>query len=86
MVEHARRDTHGRFAVQASKEKCYIFMRDLAGDRPRFEDACRALFADDVARFDEMISCWPAQIREQARSLAASAWPETAPSERGYGG
>lgn len=71
MVEQARRDVDGRFAAQAAKEQCYLFMRDMAGDRPYFEDACRALFADDDVRFEALIASWPMEIRQQIHTLAA---------------
>jgi len=71
MVEQARRDTDGRFAAQAAKEQCYLFMRDMAGDRPHFEEACRALFAGDDIRFEELIASWPMEIRQQILILVA---------------
>lgn len=81
LVEHARRDANGHFAAESAKEACYFFMRDKAGDRPHFEEACRALFAGDAVQFAAQVAGWPEEIRCQAQQLAASAWPHNA-SER----
>ena len=39
--------------------------------RPGFEEAMRALFARDGDRFDAETDCWPADVREHARYVAA---------------
>jgi len=44
----------------------------MAGNRPHFEDASRALFADDRRRFAELIAGWPPDIRDHAIALAYS--------------
>jgi hypothetical protein len=48
-------------------------MSVMAGDRPGFEEAARALFAGDRPRFDRLVKPWPADIRNHARKLAAVA-------------
>jgi hypothetical protein len=45
-------------------------MSSMAGDLPGFEEASRALFADDAARFSELVSPWPADVRKLAIELA----------------
>ena len=47
-------------------------MSAMAGNLPHFEEASRALFADDRRRFVEQIATWPADIRDHAVSLAYS--------------
>jgi hypothetical protein len=47
-------------------------MSAMAGDRPGFEEASRALFADDHRRFGELIAAWPADIRDHIVRLAFS--------------
>jgi uncharacterized protein len=73
LVEQARRDTDGRDRVRRAQESAYRFMSAMAGDRPGFEEATRALFAGDRARFDRLVKPWPADIRNHARKLAAVA-------------
>jgi hypothetical protein len=46
-------------------------MTALAGNRPGFEEAGRALFAGDRARFSELIGDWPADVRQYLERLLA---------------
>ena len=46
------------------------FMSAMAGDMPNFEEASRALFANDAARFRELSEAWPVDVRDYARQLA----------------
>jgi hypothetical protein len=73
LVEQARCDNDGRDRVRRAQESAYRFMSAMAGDRPGFEEATRALFAGDRARFDRLVKPWPADIRNHARKLAAVA-------------
>lgn len=45
-------------------------MHALAGDRPHFEDASRALFANDRARFRSATLHWPRDVRAYLDALA----------------
>jgi hypothetical protein len=45
-------------------------MSAIAGDLPGFEEATRALFADNRSRFEEQIAAWPQDIRAYAIKLA----------------
>jgi hypothetical protein len=73
LVEQARRDHDGRDRIRRAQEAAYRFMSVMAGDRPGFEEAARAVFAGDRARFDRLVKPWPADIRNHARKLAAVA-------------
>jgi uncharacterized protein len=73
LVEQARRDHDGRDRIRPAQEAAYRFMSVMAGDRPGFEEAARAVFAGDRARFDRLVKPWPADIRNHARKLAAVA-------------
>jgi hypothetical protein len=70
LVEQARRDSAGRDARRQAQERAYHFMSAIAGDLPGFEEATRALFADDTARFTELIQSWPPDVRAHATTLA----------------
>ena len=52
----------------------YRFMQAMAGDLPGYEDANRALFAGDFARFEEQVATWPEDVRDHAALLAADAF------------
>jgi hypothetical protein len=47
-------------------------MAVMAGDRPNYEDALRALYAGDAARFGALIAVWPEDIRDHSARLAAT--------------
>ena len=69
LVQSASRDTDGRYRAARIKDECYWYMRDMAGDRPHFEDAVRALFADDAASLQRHTASWPLPIREHVNGL-----------------
>jgi hypothetical protein len=71
LVEHARKANAHRDRVREARESAYRFMSAMAGNEPGFEEAARALFAGDRARFEEHVSRWPADVREHAKKLAA---------------
>jgi uncharacterized protein len=74
LVEEARRNGEDRDRVRQAQDAAYRFMAAMAGDRPHYEDAIRALFADEAARFEELIATWPADVRDHARVLAETAF------------
>jgi hypothetical protein len=70
LVEEARR-THGeKDRRRVEHERAYHFMSAMAGDMPGFEEAARALFANDEARFRELIGAWPDDVRNHTIALA----------------
>jgi hypothetical protein len=70
LVEEARKANSGRDRVRQSQEICYRFMSAMAGDRPGFEEATRALFAGNRERFEAQVQFWPEDIRDHAKKLA----------------
>ena len=74
LVDEARKLAGGSDRRRAAQESAYRFMQAMAGDLPGYEDATRALFAGDVARFEEQTSAWPEDVREHASLLAADAF------------
>lgn len=71
LVEAARRDPDGRDGRRQALERAYHFISAMAGDRPGFEEAARALFAQDAPRFTELSAAWPPDVRAHAATLAA---------------
>ncbi|WP_431825897.1 DUF2239 family protein [Burkholderia sp. F1] len=53
-----------------AKARAYYFMSAIAGDLAGFEEAVRALFADDRPRLSRLIVNWPADVRDHAALLA----------------
>ena len=74
LVEEARKAAAEGDRRRAAQETAYRFMHALAGDLPDYEEVTRALFASDIARFEEAIAQWPEDVREHASLLAADAF------------
>jgi hypothetical protein len=70
LIDAARRETDAHPDRDAARERTYRAMTVLAGDRPGYEEATRALFAGDRAAFAARIADWPEDVRAY---LAASA-------------
>ncbi len=73
LVEQARRAGDDKEGVRQSQEAAYRFMVAMAGNRPGFEEATRALFAGQGDRFEQETASWPPDVRDHARGLAAPA-------------
>ncbi len=63
LVEEARKQNPGEQRARKGREALNRFMTAIAGNRPNYEEATRALFAPDHARFEELIADWPEDIR-----------------------
>ncbi len=77
LVDQARHSTVDTERIRKAKESAYRFMTDMAGDRPGFEEALRALFAGDRSRFEQLVDRWPNDIKAHAKALGAEAMPCT---------
>ena len=75
LVDQARRETVDTDAVRQAQAVTYRVMTTLAGDLPGYEEATRALFANDRARFDELTAAWPTDIGDYVRELNARVDP-----------
>jgi hypothetical protein len=74
LVEAARRSEEGGHYARQAQEAAYRFMSAMAGDRPHYEEAIRALFANDAPRFEKLIASWPADVRDHTLTLAERAF------------
>ena len=70
LVEAARRSNGDADRLRAARDAAYHFMSAMAGNLANFEEASRALFADDRRRFTALIAAWPADIRDHVVKLA----------------
>lgn len=70
LVDEARRNTGERQRKRAAQEAAYHFMHAIAGDLPDYEEATRALFADDRAQLEQRIAPWPQDVRAHVLRLA----------------
>jgi hypothetical protein len=72
LIDEARRGDRGETQGRIARETAYRFMSALAGNLPGFEEATRALFANDEIGFFRQAAGWPADIRTYAQELAWS--------------
>ncbi|MCY1215410.1 hypothetical protein D9M72_272530 [compost metagenome] len=70
LVEQARRDNEARDRRRDRQEAAYRFMSSMAGNLPGFEEATRALYAEDRERFARHVADWPQDVRGYATGLA----------------
>ena len=72
LVEEARRANGDADRARAARDAAYRFMSVMAGNLANFEEASRALFADDRRRFVGLVAGWPDDIRDHVVKLAFS--------------
>lgn len=73
LVEDALRADGAVAASREGKESLYRFITAMAGDAPGYEEAVRALFADDEAKFKAESAGWPEDVRAHALTLLGAA-------------
>src|SRR5450759_2232346 len=74
LVDGARRTGADKDRVRRAEDATYRFMSVMAGNKPNYEDAIRALFAGDPTGFEQLIAEWPTDVRDHASRLAARAF------------
>jgi hypothetical protein len=62
LVDEARKRGRGRELARDAREAISRFLWAMAGDRPGFEEATRALFARDRERLAALLRSWPKDI------------------------
>ena len=66
LVEAHLREAEGPDRVRRAREAAYRFMTAMAGDRPGYEDAVRALFAGDSGGLQATMQAWPEDLAAYA--------------------
>lgn len=70
LVEAASRANEDKDRMRRAQESAYRFMSALAGNLPGYEEAVRALYANQPEQFGALTEAWPVDIRDHARMLA----------------
>ena len=70
LVDEARRSGGEAHRQRTAREAAYRFMSTMAGNLAGFEEAARALFAGDRARFEKQMAKWPKDVRRHVLQLA----------------
>lgn len=78
LVEDARRTHAAADRHRDAQARAYHFMSAMAGDLPGFEEAARALYANDPARLAGLVAGWPDDVRDHALALARGDLPPSA--------
>lgn len=73
LVEQAIKERPGKERARRIRAALAGFLSSMAGDRPGYEEATRALFAGDTARFEALVQRWPRDVREHAVEQARQA-------------
>ena len=73
LVEQAIKLQPGQERARRTRAALSRFLSSMAGNRPHCEEATRALFAGDIARFAALVERWPKDIREYAVRQARAA-------------
>jgi uncharacterized protein len=70
LIDEARRSgPSSKVLLRKLHERTYHFMSAIAGDFPNFEEASRALFADNSVEFRRLIADWPVDIKQHLVEL-----------------
>jgi hypothetical protein len=69
LVDGARVASEEKDRLRQAQEAVYRFMTAMAGDFAGYEEATRALYANDVARFEAITADWPVDVRDHVRRL-----------------
>jgi uncharacterized protein len=72
LVEQAMRGSGHTVDKRTAQEAAYRFMTAMAGDERDYEEAIRALYADDRAKLEACIATWPGDVRTHVLSLVAA--------------
>lgn len=64
LVEQAMKQNPGQERARRTRVALSHMLTALAGNRPNYEEATRALFAGDGPLFEELVARWPKDLRE----------------------
>jgi hypothetical protein len=70
LVDQASKRNPGKERARRARTAASRVMTALAGNLPGFEEASRALFAEDQARFEQLIRRWPRDVRKHFERLS----------------
>jgi uncharacterized protein len=74
LIDMARKSSAQADNARLGQAALYRFMSAMAGNLAGFEEASRALFAPDKARFFHLINSWPKDVHEHISEMAENAF------------
>ncbi|MDP8912624.1 MAG: DUF2239 family protein [Pseudomonadota bacterium] len=69
LIEEARKRRSESVSAAQAREGVHRFMTEMAGDRPGYEEALRALYRSDIPAVLRIASDWPDDIRRYLERL-----------------
>ena len=69
LIEEARKRRSEALSATEAREGVHRFMTEMAGDRPGYEEALRALYRSDIAAVRAIAADWPEDIRRYLNRL-----------------
>lgn len=69
LIEEARKRRSQSISAAQAREGVHRFMTEMAGDRPGYEEALRALYRSDIAAVLRIAADWPDDIRRYLERL-----------------
>jgi uncharacterized protein len=76
MVDQARSHNPEQQRARLAMDAASRFMSAMAGNRPGYEEATRALYAGQREPFEALIQGWPSDIRAHLQKVAHDAFQE----------
>lgn len=73
LIDQARQNEGEEGRRRRARDATYRFMTAMAGNAAGYEEALRALYADDADTFERLVSGWPEDVARHCRELAAQA-------------
>ncbi len=74
LIDQARKEYADQDRVRQAQDRTNRFMSVMAGDLPGFEEATRALYAGDKAKFESETESWPKDVRTNVLGMAEAAF------------
>lgn len=69
LIEDARKRRSESVTAAEAREGVHRFLTEMAGDRPGYEEALRALYRSDIAAVRAIADAWPEDIRRYLNRL-----------------
>ena len=69
LIDDARKRRSQSLSAAEAREGVHRFLTEMAGDRPGYEEALRALYRSDIATVRTIAADWPEDIRRYLNRL-----------------
>lgn len=76
LVEAAKKESVQKDLRRRAQDTTFRFMSIMVGNLERYEEASRALYAGDGAKFEEQISTWPQDIQKHLKRISINAFTQ----------